>query len=197
MHDVLIIIGALILIALIVSFVISSIRRARNKLLPLGEDAKAHVENVRLSIGKYRREVASARELLAIGIMIIEQGRIDLKIEEVKSIALPLQMGEYQSQNFYSLLETVLKIIAKSKEDLLLNIEQANMELASYNAYLTTPVFPELLANELGTSTYDWDRGTLQDIEEQLAQGVFAADFLDGSIERMLNVAGGEPRSDV
>lgn len=197
MHNIILIIGALIVIALVVSFVISSRRRAKNKLLPLSEDAKAQVENVRLSIGKYRREVAGAKDLLAIGIMAIEQGRTDLKTEEVKSVALPVQIEALQSHNIYSLLETVLKMVAKLKEDLLLNIEQANVQLASYNAHLTTPKFPELLANKLGASTLDWDSGMLQDLEEQLAQGVFAADLLEGSIDRMLNEAGVEPESDV
>jgi len=197
MHEVIIIIGVLILIALIVSFFMSSRRHAKNKLLPLSEDAKADVENVRSFIDKYRREVAGAKDLLAIGFMAIEQGRTDLKMEEVKSIALPVHMEALQSYNIYSLLETVLKMIAKSKENLLLNIEQANMKLASYNAHLTTPKLPELLANKLGTSTLDWDSGILQDLEEQLAQGVFSADLLEGSIDRMINIAGGEPKSDV
>ena len=57
-----------------------------------------------------------------MGFIALERGRVELKEEEVKSIALPTYMMGYQQYNIYSLLEGVLKTVTKAEDDFLSKI---------------------------------------------------------------------------
>ena len=170
---------------------------AERELLERREKARAETTNVRFCVNKYRREIERAKEILALGFIAMEKGRVELKEEEVKSITLPTYMMGYQQYNIYSLLEGVLKNVTKAEDDLLYSVERANRRLADYNWYIDAPVFPRLVASDpaRGFSKEEYDAGRLEEINKQLDKKIAETNLLDGRINRLLGETGIETKS--
>ncbi len=182
--------GIVFLIAIAVAF--SSQWSAERELLTKREKVKAEMTNVRFCANKYRREIERSKEILALGFIALEKGRDELKEEEAKSITLPTYMMGYQRYNIYSLLESVLKTVAKAEEDLLFSIERANTRLADYNAFIEAPVFPRLVASDpdRGFSKESYDGGRLDEINRKLDECLAETKFLDEKIDKLLRETG-------
>ena len=181
--------GIVFLIALAVYY--SSQWGAEKELLTKHERVKAETTNVRFCVSKYRREIERAKEILALGFIAMERGRVELKEEEVKSITLPTYMRGYQHYNIYSLLEGVLKTVTKAEEDLLYSVERANTRIADYDAYIEAPVFPRLVAHDRGFSKEDYDGGRLEEINKQLDKRITETKALEGLIDKIERSKGG------
>ena len=164
---------------------------AEKELLTKRERVRAETTNVRFCTSKYRREIERAKEILALGFIAMEKGRVELKEEEVKSITLPTYMMGYQRYNIYSLLEGVLKTVTKAEDDLLYSVERANTRLADYNAYIEAPVFPRLVALDRGFSKESYDGGRLEEINKQLDKRITETKALEGVIDKIERSKGG------
>ncbi|MGB7532951.1 MAG: hypothetical protein WA977_08280 [Halobacteriota archaeon] len=163
---------------------------AEKELLERREKTRAETTNVRYCANKYRREIERAKEILTLGFIAMEKGRVELKEEEVRSITLPTYMTGYQQYNIYSLLGTVLKTVTTAEEDLLYSVERANTRLADYNAYLQAPVFPRLVANARGFTEEKYDGGRLDEINRKLDESLAETKLLDGKIDNLMRETG-------
>ena len=181
--------GIVFLIAFAVYY--SSRWGAEKELLTKRERVEAETTNVRFCVSKYRREIERTKEILALGFIAMERGRVELKEEEVKSIVLPTYMMGYQHYNIYSLLEGVLKTVTKAEEDLQYSVERANTRLADYNAYIEAPVFPRLVALDRDFSKEDYDGGRLEEINKQLDEKITETKALEGVIDKIERSKGG------
>jgi len=187
-----ILLGIVFLIVIAVYY--SSRWSAEKELLKKRERVNAELTNVRFCISKYRREIERAKEILALGFIAMERGRVELKEEKVNSIAFPTYMMGYQRYNIYSLLEGALKTVITAEEDLLYSIERANARLADYNAYIEAPVFPRLVAIDRGFSkeVYGgfskevYDGGRLEELDKQLDKRIADINLLEGKIDKLL-----------
>jgi hypothetical protein len=134
------------------------------------EMVNAEVSNVCYSAAKYKREVLRAKELLSLGLHAIESQRIDLDDSDNsgnRNIALAMsQMG--RSDNFFTLLIETMRTMGKAEDDLLCSIERSNSRLASLNAYIQTPIFPRMVAGEIGIHIQPYDEGRLLEIDNQI-----------------------------
>jgi len=185
--------GIVFLIVIVVYY--SSRWSAEKELLKKRERVNAELTNVRFCISKYRREIERAKEILALGFIAMERGRVKLKEEEVNSIAFPTYMMGYQRYNIYSLLEGALKTVTTAEEDLLYSIERANARLADYNAYIEAPVFPRLVAIDRGFSKEVYDGGRLEELDKQLDKRIADINLLEGKIDKLLGETRIEPKS--
>lgn len=184
----LIFLGIVLLIAMAVAF--SNLWGSERELRIKRENVKAETTNVRFCANKYRRELERAKEILGLGFMVMDRGRVELKEEEVKNISLPANMLGYQHYNIYSLLEGVLKTVTKAEEDLLYGVERANTRLADYNAYIKAPVYPRLVASAIGFSEERYDGGRLDEINRKLDESLAETKLLDGKLDKLLSETG-------
>lgn len=182
--------GIVFLIAIAVYY--SKSWGAERELLTRREKMKAELTNVRFATSNYRREIDRAREILGLGFIALERGRVELKKEEVKNITLPTYVMGYQRYNIYSLLEAVLKAVTKAEDDLLYSVERANTRLADYNAYVEAPVFPRLVASDPARdfSKESYDGGRLEGIDKLLDKKITETDLLEGRIDKLLGETG-------
>lgn len=198
MSDAGIVIGIIflgIVFLIVIAVYYSSRWSAEKELLKKRERVNAELTNVRFCISKYRREIERAKEILALGFIAMERGRVELKEEEVNSIAFPTYMMGYQRYNIYSLLEGALKTVTTAEEDLLYSIERANARLADYNAYIEAPVFPRLVAIDRGFSKEVYDGGRLEELDKQLDKRIADINLLEGKIDKLLGETRIEPKS--
>jgi len=175
-----------IVFLIVIAVYYSSRWSAEKELLKKRERVNAELTNVRFCISKYRREIERAKEILALGFIAMERGRVELKEEKVNSIAFPTYMMGYQRYNIYSLLEGALKTVITAEEDLLYSIERANARLADYNAYIEAPVFPRLVAIDRGFSKEVYDGGRLEELDKQLDKRIADINLLEGKIDKLL-----------
>ena len=184
-----------IVFLIVIAVYYSSRWSAEKELLKKRERVNAELTNVRFCISKYRREIERAKEILALGFIAMERGRVELKEEKVNSIAFPTYMMGYQRYNIYSLLEGALKTVTTAEEDLLYSIERANARLADYNAYIEAPVFPRLVAIDRGFSKEVYDGGRLEELDKQLDKRIADINLLEGKIDKLLGETRIEPKS--
>lgn len=198
MSDAGIVIGMIflgIVFLIVIAVYYSSRWSAEKELLKKRERVNAELTNVRFCISKYRREIERAKEILALGFIAMERGRVELKEEKVNSIAFPTYMMGYQRYNIYSLLEGALKTVTTAEEDLLYSIERANARLADYNAYIEAPLFPRLVAIDRGFSKEVYDGGRLEELDKQLDKRIADINLLEGKIDKLLGETRIEPKS--
>ena len=198
MSDAGIVIGIIflgIVFLIVIAVYYSSRWSAEKELLKKRERVNAELTNVRFCISKYRREIERAKEILALGLIAMERGKVELKEEEVNSIVFPTYMMGYQRYNIYSLLEGALKTVTTAEEDLLYSIERANARLADYNAYIEAPVFPRLVAIDRGFSKEVYDGGRLEELDKQLDKRIADINLLEGKIDKLLGETRIEPKS--
>jgi len=184
-----------IVFLIVIAVYYSSRWSAEKELLKKRERVNAELTNVRFCISKYRREIERAKEILALGLIAMERGKVELKEEEVNSIVFPTYMMGYQRYNIYSLLEGALKTVTTAEEDLLYSIERANARLADYNAYIEAPVFPRLVAIDRGFSKEVYDGGRLEELDKQLDKRIADINLLEGKIDKLLGETRIEPKS--
>jgi len=184
-----------IVFLIVIAVYYSSRWSAEKELLKKRERVNAELTNVRFCISKYRREIERAKEILALGFIAMERGRVELKEEKVNSIAFPTYMMGYQRYNIYSLLEGALKTVTTAEEDLLYSIERANARLADYNAYIEAPLFPRLVAIDRGFSKEVYDGGRLEELDKQLDKRIADINLLEGKIDKLLGETRIEPKS--
>jgi hypothetical protein len=149
------------------------------------ELVNAEVSNVYFCAAKYKREVLRAKELLALGLHAIESQRIDLDDDANRTIALAMsQMG--RSDNFFTLLIEAMRTMRKAEDDLLYSIERSNSRLASLNAYIQAPIFPRMVAGEIGIHTQPYDGGRLLEIDNQINVRLTEISRMEASISGIM-----------
>ena len=149
------------------------------------ELVNAEVSSVYFCAAKYKREVLRAKELLSLGLHAIESQRIDLDDDGNRNIALAMsQMG--RSDNFFTLLIEAMRTMRKAEDDLLYSIERSNSRLASLNAYIQSPIFPRMVAGEIGIHTQPYDGGRLLEIDNQINVRLAEISRMEASISGIM-----------
>jgi len=149
------------------------------------EQVNAELSNVYFCAAKYKREVLRAKDIIAIGLQSIESQRIDLDDNGSRNLALAMsQMG--RSDNFFTLLIEAMRMMAKAEDDLLYSIERSNSRLAKLNAYIQSPIFPRMVAGEIGIQTQPYDGGRLLEIDNQVNIRLAEISHMEENISRIM-----------
>lgn len=160
---------------------------AESEIYRRQEKVRAEATNVQYSINKYKREVNRAKEILALGFRAMERGDTRLDEGELDKVNLPAYMMNLQSNNIYTLLETVLKTVSKAEDDLLYNIERANARLADYNEYIKAPQIPRTVAFDLGLSREDYDGKHLEQLDRSLDRKIAEVESFEGELSGLIS----------
>jgi len=142
-------------------------------------------KNVKYSIDKYRREIQRAKELLSIGLVALKNEKVELNAKDVQNI-VTTPHAHVKHYNIYYLLGEVLNAVTKAEDDLLAHIERANERIGDYNIYIKAPVFPRIIAGEIGYHKKDYENEDLKKLDQLLDNRITETDLLEKNLTSLL-----------
>lgn len=149
------------------------------------EKVLAESNNVKFCMNKYRREIQRAKEILSLGFIALKNDKVELDGDDVKKI-VPASHFKIQNYNIYYLLGEVLKTVNKAESDFLYSVERANARLSQYNSYIKGPVFPKMVADNIGYKDEQYGVEDLKEIDNLLDQRIAKTEELENHLNRLL-----------
>ena len=142
-------------------------------------------KNIKYSIDKYKREIQRAKELLSIGLMALKNEKVELNAKDVQNI-VTTPLVHVKHYNIYYLLGEVLNTVTKAEDDLMMRIEKANEKIGDYNMYIKAPVFPKIVAGEIGYHEKDYENEDLKKIDQLLDHRIAETELLEKHLASLL-----------